>query len=261
MKKLLTAVITAVLLATGVAPAWAETDPFPGVAHMAEIPGTRVSSDPGQRESDWYQTDAYLSFSCPAGAGSAIEVNVGNGVRSVYCVKTWRPQSVIDAWQKYYEDQRAANDAAYQKSLAWNTANPGKQKCFSWGPLISPDGGESSGGVCANPVYSSSSDSETVTREPEADFETTETNNRVSAFMSSLAQVTTSTSKTSFSLPKFKKAKKLGLTVAYRSERPKVCQIQDDRVSFRSSGTCVVRIRISDPSGNSTQSKLRISRS
>jgi galactokinase len=53
---------------------------------------------------------------------------------------------------------------ALAKSQAWNTANPGKQRCFQWGPLTSPNGGTESGGVCANPIGVSSGASETLTR-------------------------------------------------------------------------------------------------
>jgi hypothetical protein len=73
-------------------------------------------------------------------------------VWSNYCVKTWRSQAVIRAWEKYYSDEAQGRATAYEQSLAWNRANPGKQKCFSYGPLTSPDGGTTSGGVCANPV-------------------------------------------------------------------------------------------------------------
>jgi hypothetical protein len=53
---------------------------------------------------------------------------------------------------------------ALAKSQAWNTENPGKQKCFEWGPLTNPSGGTESGGVCANPVGVSSGTSQTDTR-------------------------------------------------------------------------------------------------
>ena len=54
-------------------------------------------------------------------------------------------------------DFRAAQDAAVAKatseSQAWNAANPGKQKCIQWGPIVHSNGvSTASGGVCANPV-------------------------------------------------------------------------------------------------------------
>ena len=54
-------------------------------------------------------------------------------------------------------DFRAAQDAAVGKatleSQAWNAANPGKQKCIQWGPIVHSNGvSTASGGVCANPV-------------------------------------------------------------------------------------------------------------
>ena len=62
-------------------------------------------------------------------------------------------------------DLRNANDAAFRtaidaataaaavESRAWNAANPGKQKCIQWGPIVHANGvSTSSGGVCANIV-------------------------------------------------------------------------------------------------------------
>jgi hypothetical protein len=65
--------------------------------------------------------------------------------------------SEIDAvqarWDEYYRELDRARAAAEAESRRWNEANPGKQKCVQWGPITAPDGvGQSSGGVCANPV-------------------------------------------------------------------------------------------------------------
>ena len=80
------------------------------------------------------------------------------------CIKNpWRepiPKSV----QSNYETQKSTAMAeALAKSQAWNTENPGKQKCFEWGPIINPSGGTESGGVCANPVGTASNQSVTRT--------------------------------------------------------------------------------------------------
>lgn len=133
----------------------AEVDPFPGVAHMEEIPGTRISSKPGVSQAQWEATDTYVNRTpCPAGSGSAISVDVANKIWSIYCVKTWQANSVIQAWEDYRNSLEAAQRAAEAESRAWNEANPGKQKCVNWGPITDPNGGVSSGGVCANPVNS-----------------------------------------------------------------------------------------------------------
>ena len=73
------------------------SDPFPGVADRAEIPGTRVSGAPGDSEATFYASSAYLSHTCPTGSGRGIGVDLAftsdrsKHVRYVYCVKTWRP--------------------------------------------------------------------------------------------------------------------------------------------------------------------------
>jgi len=131
----------------------ADTDPFPGVARYGEIPGTRISSAPGESQSAWEATDAYKNRpACPSGSGNGLEANATTHVYSIYCVKTWQSTETIDAEAKYRADLAAAQASALSQSLAWNTANPGQQKCFQWGPITSPSGGTSSGGVCANPV-------------------------------------------------------------------------------------------------------------
>ena len=166
--RLVKIVITSLMLSLFMPIANADTDPFPGVAIGAEIPGTRISSAAGQSQAAWEATDAYKNrAACPAGSGNGIEVNATTHVYSIYCVKTWRSTETIDAEAKYRADLAAAQAVALAQSQAWNAANPGQQKCFQWGPITSPSGGTSSGGVCANPVSvappSSGSNSETTT--------------------------------------------------------------------------------------------------
>lgn len=268
MKQFFAVALAIGLILTGVSPVHAESDPFPGVEHLAEIPGTRVSSPAGFTQSQWESSDSYISYlaaGCPAGSGNAVSVDVSQKIWSNYCVKTWRSQSTIDAWQKYYSDEAAARAAALERSLAWNTANPGQQKCFPYGPLTSPDGGTSSGGVCANPVAATTASSETVSRTVEREeanaFETTQTNNRVSAFINSVQALPSVTSKSKISLPKIKQAKRLGISMKTISKSPNVCIIRKSTVRFIGSGDCRVRILITDTSGNRLVSTLRVSRS
>lgn len=155
MKLSFTVAIALAIVLSGVSPAHAEADPFPEVEHMGEIPGTRISSPAWSQQAQWEATSTYQDYldqGCPEGSGRAIAVDVAVMVWSNYCVKTWRSQAVIRAWEKYYSDEAEGRALAYEQSLAWNKANPGKQKCFSYGPLTSPDGGTTSGGVCANAV-------------------------------------------------------------------------------------------------------------
>jgi hypothetical protein len=121
----------------------------------------------------FYNNTNAASWRCPViygpnGDPYAAENNgfdSGTGKWFRVCVKNpWRepiPRSV----QTNYETQKSAAIAeALAKSQAWNTENPGKQKCFEWGPLTNPSGGTESGGVCANPVGVSSGTSQTDTR-------------------------------------------------------------------------------------------------
>ena len=177
MKLPFTVAIALGIVLSGVSPAHAETDPFPGVEHMGEIPGTRISSPAWSQQAEWESTATYqnyLALGCPEGSGRAIAVDVAVMVWSNYCVKTWRSQAVIRAWEKYYSDEAEGRALAYEQSLAWNKANPGKQKCFSYGPLISPDGGTTSGGVCANAVAAE----DVASQNSESDTSKTDSGNR-----------------------------------------------------------------------------------
>lgn len=253
------AVCAAVLMSVvALHPAQAETDPFPGVDYQAEIPGTRISSPPGYTQSQWEATDSYLSFSCPAHSGRAVSVDVSNKIRSNYCIKQWRPQAVIDAWQSYYDSLASAQELAYQRSLAWNTANPGQQKCFQWGPITDPAGGESSGGVCANPVAAGSESSFTVGREDPGVFEDSATVSRVASFLSSLKSLPVTTTKKKLSLPKLKRAKKLGLRLRSSSLTPAICEVSESKIMLRAAGPCKIRLAVRDQAGSKLVSRLEL---
>lgn len=135
----------------------ADSDPFPGIARGQEIPGTRVSSAPGE---SWesFNAGAGASHSCPSGSGRGMETDLrgttsqSDDIRSYYCVKTWEAPDATAAWNDFNQRKAAAQAAAQAESAAWNAANPGKQKCVQWGPLTDPNGGIHQGGVCANPV-------------------------------------------------------------------------------------------------------------
>ncbi len=147
--------LSAALVFAGAPMAQADTDPFPSIALGGEIPGTRVS---GQQE-----------ITCPTGSSRGILVVIGTGEFTV-CNKTWRPQSEIDADAAFRQAQIDATAAAEAESRAWAEANPGKQKCVQWGPIVHANGiSTASGGVCANPVPApsgSTQDSATVSSAP-----------------------------------------------------------------------------------------------
>jgi hypothetical protein len=133
---------------------FANDDPFPDVATGSAIPGTRISSSPGQSQSQWESTSEYKNRAeCPAGSGNALEANATTKIYSIYCVKTWRPAVDVSADADFEAARTTAISKATLESQAWNAANPGKQKCVQWGPIVHANGvSTASGGVCANPV-------------------------------------------------------------------------------------------------------------
>ena len=174
----LASLISLALVFAGAPMAQADTDPFPGVAYQAEIPGTRITSSPGVTQAAWEASSTYQSWRtthCPTGSGMGIGSDMNfttsqsDDTWYAYCIKTWQSQATLDAWATYRSTLAADQAAALLNSQQWNAANPGQQKCFQWGPITDPNGGTSSGGVCANPVpvpSGSSQDSATVSSSP-----------------------------------------------------------------------------------------------
>jgi hypothetical protein len=157
--------------------AFADTDPFPGVSNGQEIPGTRVD---GQQPID-----------CPAGSGRGIEVNATTGATYTYCVKTWQSQEHIYADAAYRAQVAAAQADALQLSQSWNAEHPGQQKCFPWGPFTDPNGGTSSGGICANPVPAPQTDTSTVSQSNNSNSSNSETSTQSQSKSSDVPVVNT----------------------------------------------------------------------
>jgi hypothetical protein len=148
------------------------TDPYPNIATGGEVPGTRIWSTSETSWTQFYNNTNSANWRCPviygpngdpyAGESNGFDSSTGKWFR--VCVKNpWR-EPILKSVQTNYELQKSTAMAeALAKSQAWNAENPGKQKCFQWGPITSPSGGTESGGVCANPVGNSSGNSNTDT--------------------------------------------------------------------------------------------------
>ena len=128
--------------------ATADEDPFPGLGDGAEV-SQRQTINP----STGNPADGSAPIECPSGSGRSQVANATTREQYLVCVKNWRPTSSVNADREFSEKQEAARAAAQAESQAWNAANPGKQKCVQWGPIVHANGvSTASGGVCANPV-------------------------------------------------------------------------------------------------------------
>ncbi len=147
MQRWFTVVLGALLFSTlPITVAHSDDDPLPGYADGAEVTARQpVSPSTGET------LDGSEPIPCPNGSGrSGVATPSGN---YIVCVKNWRPQSDINADLDFRARQEQAQAAAEAESRAWNAANPGKQKCVQWGPIVHANGvSTASGGVCANPV-------------------------------------------------------------------------------------------------------------
>lgn len=125
-------------------------NPFPGVAYGAEVPGYTVSvpcqgSDCGIGIIPW--------FACPAGSASDGADGYTTGVVKRFCRNSWTPPTSAADDEDFRNRQQLAVAAATVESQSYSAANPGLQKCVTWGPVVHANGiSTASGGVCANVV-------------------------------------------------------------------------------------------------------------
>jgi hypothetical protein len=141
-------------------------DPYPSLGTGDELPGTRLWSTNETTWNKFYENSIWTGWKCPsiygpngdpyAGENNGFDTVTGKFFR--VCVKNpWREPLNPQVQAKYVKDKSDAQELARVQSEQWNSEHPGMQKCFPWGPLTSPSGGVESGGVCANPVGSATS--------------------------------------------------------------------------------------------------------
>ncbi len=137
-------------------------NPFPGVPFEGEIPGYTVEV-PCQSDGDC-GIGIVPVISCPAFSAADGRNGYANdgppgdphkkvGFAKRFCRNSWLPPTTQADDEDYQNRQKLAQARATEESQAWNAANPGKQKCVQWGPIVHANGvSTASGGVCANPV-------------------------------------------------------------------------------------------------------------
>jgi hypothetical protein len=149
------------LVPTSAANAWdvQATNPFPGVAFGAAVPGyskTITCSDTPQVPDECIRNGGG-QVSCPEWTANDISWNYrpDGSVASLtsWCRNSWTPPTTAADDEDFRNRQNLAIAEATSLSQAWNNEHPGQQKCFQWGPVVHANGiSVASGGVCANPV-------------------------------------------------------------------------------------------------------------
>ena len=135
------------------------TNPFPGVAYGAEIPGlskTITCTDTPQIPDDCVRAGGG-QVSCPAWTANDITPSLrpdGSWASlKSWCRNSWTPPTSAADDEDFRNRQTLAVAAATLQSQEYNAAHPGEQKCVTWGPIVHANGiSTASGGVCANPV-------------------------------------------------------------------------------------------------------------
>lgn len=159
--------VLAVMIMLPTSNSFASTDnPFPGVPYEGEVPGYTVEV-PCQADGDC-GIGIVPVVSCPAYSaadgrnGYANDGPAGDPHKKVgfarrFCRNSWLPPTTAADDEDFRNRQRLAEARATEESQAWNAANPGRQKCVQWGPIVHANGvSTASGGVCANPVEAGS---------------------------------------------------------------------------------------------------------
>ncbi len=135
------------------------SNPFPGVAFGAEIPGlskTITCTETPQIPDDCVRQGGG-QVSCPAGSANDITPSLrpdGSWASlKSWCRNSWTPPTSAADDEDFRNRQTLAVAAATVESQAYSAANPGLQKCVTWGPVVHANGiSTASGGVCANVV-------------------------------------------------------------------------------------------------------------
>jgi hypothetical protein len=134
-------------------------NPFPGTAYNAPVPGysktitcaeTPQIPDECVRQGggqvvcpEWTANDITWTYRADGSVSSLIS----------WCRNSWLPPTTQADDEDFRNRQQLAIAAATLESQNWNAANPGLQKCVTWGPIVHANGiSTSSGGVCANVV-------------------------------------------------------------------------------------------------------------
>ena len=145
------------------------TNPFPGIPYDGEIPGYTVEVDcgPGGDNSssgvdcgigriswfacpDWSSSDGRNGY---ANDGPPGDPHKKVGFAKRFCRNSWSPPTTAADDEDFRNRQQLAVAAATLESQVYSAANPGEQKCITWGPIVHANGiSTASGGVCANVV-------------------------------------------------------------------------------------------------------------
>jgi hypothetical protein len=125
-------------------------NPFPGVAFGAEVPGYTVQVP---CKPDDCGIGIVPVVICPSGSAADGGGGFDVGYAKRFCRNSWTPPTSAADDADFRNRQTLAVAAATVESQAYSAANPGLQKCVTWGPVVQANGiSTASGGVCANVV-------------------------------------------------------------------------------------------------------------
>jgi hypothetical protein len=127
------------------------TNPFPGVAFGAEVPGYTV------QVACLSNGDCGIGIvpvvNCPAWTAADGRDGYTSGFAKRFCRNSWTPPTSAADDEDFRNRQQLATAAATLESQAYSASHPGEQKCVTWGPIVHANGiSTASGGVCANVV-------------------------------------------------------------------------------------------------------------
>jgi hypothetical protein len=223
-----------------------------------EVIVATISSQPGQSQLDWENSDAYKNFTCPTGAGRAIGIDLkgtasnSDDVWTVSCVQV-------------EIDPASSSDSSTVRSSDTSTASSSSGTETS--TVVSSNSGSTSTPVPVTPVASSETATAAITSDP-IDFkgsikqiaDVVQALDLSSFEDAAITSVTTKLAsiKTTSKLVKISLPNSPALTESAKSLTPLVCKVSGLVIQPKKAGICQITYTFEGESGNSFETTKRV---
>lgn len=254
------------------------SDPFPLLKNGEEIPGTRVSSEPGVTQLVWEASSTYRSSTCPSGSGRASGVDLRGTLTSSddiwfsYCVKSWAAVSTTKT-----ETSTVTSSGGATSSFGVATPSSSTSDTSTVATRVETSTANSSSTAPSSSTETSTSNSSTSSSATGTPTLTTTsinvsgTSNQVKeliskvvdsereqramvSLMNSLDRVLATLSSRTVRLPSSRTIEE-----SATSETPDICRVEGLSVVALKRGSCVINYSIVDSDGNTFSTKKTFS--
>ena len=231
-------------------------DPFPNLKNGEEIPGTRVTSASGLKQSEWEQTSVYKALICPAGSGRAGGVDLNFTVSQsddrwfAYCVKSFQQSSTSTPVSGETSTAIASTGTSTATSSDSSTATTSNSQSSSTSTDSSSAGVSSSSKANEAPTLEATAIKVTGTVSELKNLASSVVENptekrRLQGLLNKVDGVSSATSLKTIKLPGSSFFEE-----SAESRTPDFCSVNGVSVSSLKKGICVIAYTITDSDGN-----------